>query len=273
MTIRIGCIPYLNTRPLISALLDERQAAAPPGAAYRIVFETPARLAELLAAGEVDVGLLPSVEYYRGEDLRLLPDISIAGQGPAESVRLFLRRPLTELARVGLDPASRTSAALLRVILAERRRGATIEYVATLPETDPAADASLDAWLIIGDPGLRYAPPAGVAALDLGQAWWELSRLPFVFAVWAVRAKADLGEVATKLRLAKYASRSSLADLARREAARLALPYPQVFHYLRDVMRYDLSPAELGGLTAFYRYCVKWSLAPEGGQVRFYGER
>ena len=273
MTIRIGCIPYLNTRPLISALLDERQAAAPPGAAYRIVFETPARLAELLAAGEVDVGLLPSVEYYRGEDLRLLPDISIAGQGPAESVRLFLRRPLTELARVGLDPASRTSAALLRVVMYERLPGRAVEYVTTLAGSDPAADASLDAWLLIGDMGLTYQPPAGVTVLDLGQAWWEIARLPFVFAAWVVRPHVDLGEVATKLRLAKYDGRARIAEISRREAKRLGLPEKLVRHYLRDVMRYDLSPAEIGGLEAFYRYCVKWNLAPEGGQVRFYGER
>jgi len=274
VTIRIGCVPYLNAKPLIAPLLGE-DGEAPPDAPYRVLFEPPSKLATMLGAGEIEVGLVPSIEYYRlaeAGDVRVIPDISISSRGATESVRLFMRKPLGELGRVGLDPASRASATLLKVILAERFRDREIEYVPFLAGSDPAEDASLDAWLLIGDAGLlREAGPLEV--LDLGEAWWELARLPFVFAVWAVRPDAALGDVAPKLRLAKFEGRRRLEEIARREAARLGLEQERVLHYLRDAMGYDLSPAELGGMETFRRYCVKWGLAPEGRPVRFYGER
>jgi len=271
MTVRIGCVPYLNARPLVAPLMTE-DGETPPEAPYRLIFEPPARLAAMLEAGQLEVAIVPSIEYYRHEDWRVLPDITISSWRAAESVRLFLRKPLEELRRVGLDPASRSSAALLRVILAERIREKEIEYVQTLADADPAADDSLDAWLLIGDAGLTRE--AGeLEVLDLGEAWWEMARLPFVFAVWAVRPGAEIDEVVTKIRLAKFEGRRRLEELAKQEAKRLGLPRERVLHYLRDVMCYDLSPTELGGMETFYRYCVKWGLAPAGRPVRFYGEK
>src|SRR6476620_10272621 len=112
-TIRVGAVNYLNTRPLICDL--ERIA---PEAEQ--VLDLPSRLADRLAASELDVALIPVIEYFRAGTYTVVPDISIATRGPVLSVTLFSRKPWAEIRTVALDEGSRTSAALARILLRKR---------------------------------------------------------------------------------------------------------------------------------------------------------
>src|SRR6516164_5730003 len=184
--VRIGAVNYLNTKPLICDL-DELAPDA------RLSLELPSRLADLLAEGDLDVALIPSIEYFRAGTYRVVPDIAIASRGPVLSVTLFSRVPWSGIRRVALDEGSRTSAALCQVLL-RKRHGVHPEFV-PLPLDHEAENADTDAVLLIGDRAMRACLPGFAHAFDLGQEWHDWTGLPFVYAVWAVRDGAALGMV------------------------------------------------------------------------------
>ncbi|HEU5323904.1 MAG TPA: menaquinone biosynthesis protein, partial [Methylomirabilota bacterium] len=172
--VRLGVVSYLNAEPLVFGLEKDP--------AFELRRDVPSRVAERLHAGEIDLGLIPSIEYARG-DYAVVPGIAIASRGPVRSVRLLLRRPLEHVRRVALDRSSRASQALLKVLLRERL-GRQPEYVEMPPDPAPML-ASADAALLIGDPALYLDLPGD--ALDLGEEWTRLTSLPFVYAFWAGR--------------------------------------------------------------------------------------
>ena len=113
--VRLGAVSYLNTRPLVEGL-DAR-----PDVALR--FDVPARCADLVEAGEVDLGLVPIIEYARhADDYAVVPDVSIASLGAVDSVALFTRQPIERVRTIALDVSSRTSAGLVRLLCARHWR-------------------------------------------------------------------------------------------------------------------------------------------------------
>src|SRR5207245_6344830 len=134
-------VAYLNTKPLIY----DREALAPEA---ELVLEVPSRLADMLAAGELDVALIPVIEYFRAGTYSIVPDIAIASRGPVLSVTLFSRVPWTSIRRVALDEGSRTSAALTQVLL--RQRYGVRPEVVHLPLDSAAEDVQADGVLLIG---------------------------------------------------------------------------------------------------------------------------
>src|SRR5437868_11907931 len=140
--IRIGAVNYLNTKPLIHEL-----AELAPEAELRL--EVPSLLADQLHRGQLDVALIPVIEYFRHGGYRVVPNIAIASNGPVLSVTLFSRVPWAKVRRMALDVGSRTSAALAQ-ILAQKRHGIRPELV-PLPMDANAEEADADAVLLIGD--------------------------------------------------------------------------------------------------------------------------
>src|SRR5215510_10864999 len=172
---RIGAVSYLNTKPLVYGLAE----LAPQ---HELVFDLPSRLADDLAAGRLDVALIPSIEYFQNPAYRIVSDACIGCRGPVRSVKLLSRVPLESIRTLALDEGSRTSVALARILLQERF-GLAPKLV---PFPIDAAPESIraDALLMIGDRAMH--PPAGqfVAEWDLGDVWCRWSELPFVFAMW-----------------------------------------------------------------------------------------
>ncbi|MCK6460596.1 MAG: menaquinone biosynthesis protein [Planctomycetes bacterium] len=215
---RFGAVSYLNARPLIEGLSP-------------LVLATPAELAERHARGEVDVALLP-VAAGEAMGLPRVGRLGIAAEGPVKSVLLFLRRPVREVLTVALDPASRTSRALARILL-EEALGLSPRYV------DPPADAEL----LIGDAALvRQATDE--PRLDLAEEWTRWTGLPFVFAAWYGDPRAE-----PALEAAYGRGRRQLARYARE--AGLGLPADAMERYLRDRIRYRIGPREEEGLRRF----------------------
>ena len=171
-SLRIGSVSYLNARPLTYALGGPLTSLE------------PSRLAAELRAGNLDVALVPLMEVLEGPagTYRVANDIAIGAQRVVYSVYLNHTVSLARIQTVALDPASKTSAELARIVL-ERFHHLKVEYVA------PGETA--DAQLLIGDPAIahRQANPEQ-KYLDLATAWREFTQLPFVFAVWAMRLTA-----------------------------------------------------------------------------------
>jgi chorismate dehydratase len=259
-TIRVGAVNYLNTRPLICDL----EQLAPE---IDLVLDVPSRLADLLAAGDLDVALIPAIEYFRGGNYTVVPDVAIATRGPVLSVTLFSRVGWAAIRKVALDAGSRTSAALTQVLL--RKRYGVSPTVVPLPLDSAAEDADADAVLLIGDRAMRACLPGFDHAFDLGQEWFDWTGLPFVYAVWAAREGADLGRVPAVLAEARRRGLTRAGQIAHREAPRLGLDAGFCRRYLANILHFDLGPREQAGLHHYYQLACELGLAPRGVALRF----
>jgi len=241
-TIRVGAVNYLNAKPLIERLTD----FAPN---IELSLDLPSRLADQLAAGSIDVGLIPVAEYFRGADYSAIPNIAIASRGPVLSVTLFSKKPWPEIRSVALDEGSRSSAALARILFLKRYR--VEPAIEPLPIDAAAEDVSTDAVLLIGDRAMHACLPGFRFAYDLGQEWTDWTHLPFVYAVWAVRGGIHLGETEAAFHRAKEHGIARAGAIAQREAPKLGLDPGYCRRYLDTLIRYDLGPAEKSGLQRF----------------------
>jgi len=251
-TVRLGAVAYLNARPLVEGL--DRDPAR-----FVLRFDPPSRCAALLAGGEIDVGMIPSIEFARAADYRIVPGVSLASRGPVASVAVFSRRPIEDVRTIAADASSRTSVALLRVLCA-RRFGIAPRLETMAPDPEGML-ARADAALVIGDPALFLDHRVvGLEKIDLGEAWTALTGLPFVWAFWAGRPGAvDAGAVAAlqAARDAGVAASDAIAD-AYCGPARAALGRA----YLRENMKYGLGADERAGLERFFEW------AAEAGALR-----
>ena len=255
---RIGAVRYLNTKPLVHGL------AARCGS---LSYDLPSRLADQLAAGLLDVALIPVIEAFRHPDYRIVSDACIGCRGPVMSVKLFLRTPPDRVASLAIDEGSRTSAALARILLAERF--GVRPRLEPLPIDAGLGDTRADAVLLIGDRALdRGGRSAGWGqsfqmAWDLGDEWCRWTGLPFVFAVWAARPGVDVRSIAPLLSTARDSGRANLASIAAAEAAAHGLTVPQCLGYLRDNLHFDLGPREREAISRFRGLAATMGLLAE----------
>jgi chorismate dehydratase len=254
--IRVGAVNYLNTKPLIEGLSSYAPHA-------ELHLDLPSRLADRLAAGDLDVALIPVIEYFRAGTYTVVPGVSIASRGPVLSVTLFSRVPWKEIRSVALDEGSRTSAALARILL-EKRYGVHPQTV-SLPIDVAADDMSTDAVLLIGDRAMKACLPGFAHAYDLGQEWFDWTGLPFVYAVWAVREGVDLRGVDRALQQARDHGLLKAGPIAQRESGKLGLDPGFCRRYLSNILSFDLGPKEQAGLARFCELARDLGLAPEGG--------
>lgn len=262
--VRLGAVSYLNSRPLTYGL-DQDDL-------FRVDYGVPSACAEDLAAGRIDVGMIPIVEYARRPpDLRIVPGLAIGSEGEVLTVRLFHRGRLDRVRRVAADTSSRTSVVLLRILLRERY-GIDPEIAAAPPDLDAMLHGA-DAALLIGDPVLPLVGPEGAAgrsSLDLGREWRELTGRPCVFAFWAGREKAVAAGHVARLQRARREGVAHMAGIAagfQRERAGSAELYEG---YLRDHICYDLGPPQIGALDEFYRLAHRHRLIGSVPELRFY---
>ena len=189
--VKVGAVSYLNTKPLIYPLLDDPQF--PGSEAIELSLAVPSRLAAKLRDGALDVGLIPIIEYFRADSgYRIIRHISISSRGPVLSIQLLSRVPIPAIRRVALDTSSRSSRALVEIVLAEKYH-LHPEFHSCSPTIDPQS-ADADAVLLIGDAALRRLGTTDYA-LDLGAEWSSLTGLPFVYACWVARGGIELKNV------------------------------------------------------------------------------
>ena len=255
-TVRVGAVSYLNSKPLIEDLPGLLPEAA-------VSLDYPSRLADQLAAGTLDVALIPSVEYMRGTDYEIISDACVATRGPALRVQLY-RGAIRTLA---LDEGSRTSATLARIMLLERygvdpaRKPLPIEM--SVQHTDA------DAILLIGDRAMHAPQEEFHTVWDLGEEWLTWTGLPFVFAMWVARRGVASAHVEEMLSEARDRGVARISEIARREAAKLNIPVESAERYLTDNLYFRLTSAERSGLRLFQQLSVQAGLAPEGVDLVF----
>jgi chorismate dehydratase len=265
--IRVGVVSYLNAKPLCFRLTEFAPAIS-------LSVDLPSRLADRLARGELDLALIPSVEYFRGAALgyEVLPGFAIAARGAVRSVKLFSRVPLGQIDRLALDAGSRTSQALARVWL-DARHCVRPSQIELLPMGVPVEESTADAVLMIGDRSMAVSEAPFHEVVDLAEAWNAWTGLPFVFALWVARAGVDLGDLPEALARSRAEGLAHAADLAAEHGPRLGLDVATCFDYLTRALSYDLGEPELAGLRLFARKAAQLGLAPEGVDLVFHRGR
>lgn len=245
--IKVCAVSYLNTSPLVWGMLhgDQREA-------FDLEFRIPSECARVVAAGEADIGIVPSVELNRHNYSRV-SGLGIASCGAVRSILLVSSKPFAEIQTLAGDISSRTSVALARIILS-RRYGAVPRMLSLAPDLDNML-AAADAALIIGDPALHLNPEAlDYYVLDLGAAWTEMTALPMVFAIWAGRTESITPEVEAVFRASYAFGRTHLDDIIRIEAAQRGIHTDLARNYLTRHMVWELGPAHYRGLELFLNY-------------------
>jgi len=254
----VGAVNYLNSKPLIEGLSE-----SVPDADLQLDY--PSRLADRLLAGTLDVALVPSIASLLSPAFEVVSDACVATRGPVLSVKLYSRVPPSEIGTLSLDAGSRTSATLVRILLAERF-GVHPE-LEPLPIDQSLESSQADAVLLIGDRAIHPPTERFACVWDLGEEWTRETGLPFVFALWATRRGAQLGGLERELQRARDLGVSRLSEIARREARLLGLSEQVALDYLQNNLYYHLGREERRGLALFHELARRHRLAPGGFEL------
>ena len=289
--LRIGCVKYLNARPLIHGWEGD------------VDFDHPSALCNKLAAGKLDVGLVSSFEFLRNPIYRIVDDVSISSDGPVYSVVVAHRGDITEIEEIELDPASETSANLLRCLLTELdlkpRLIGNIDLQAVGPtgrqpaSRDAAENISAGRTgnmpmfrgrLLIGDQAIHFRQKYAneFSFWDLGEQWRELVGLPFVYALWLFRPEVTGPEqIANRLRALRNENLAHLDHLIEDAVAGGGLSLRSsrakagdpgqwkgvnrefLSRYYREHLRFKFGEKEKEGLRVFANLCKTRNLLPK----------
>jgi len=260
--VRIGAVGYLNARPLTWALDRD------PGR-WRLRYDVPSVCASLLQRGDVDLGLIPSVEYLQSAEYRFVPGVGIGSRGAIASVALYTRRPIGEIRHIALDTSSLTSVALIQVLCRHHFR-ISPRFVPHGPDLAAMTEA-WDAALLIGDPAFDAAHEAlGLRKIDLGEAWTTMTALPFVYAAWTGRPGAADEGVVLALQQAQAEGMAATDAIAAEYGAGDAAREARAAVYLRDNVRYGLGAEEASGLQLFLDLAADLGLGPRRRALEFF---
>lgn len=264
-TLRLGVVSYLNAAPLVYGLDGDPR--------YVLSLDVPSVVADQLHRGEVDLGMIPAIEYVGG-DYALVPGLAIGSRGPVQSVNLYHTGPLEKVRRVALDVSSRTSVALLKVLLRERL-GRDPEYLTLAPSVPDMLEVA-DAALVIGDRALYFQRTPAMERLDLGAEWHRVTGLPFVFAFWAGPlgpvTPADVARLQRALREGLAAAHEiAVRYVPSGGAAPADAERTRVNEsYLTSTIVYSFGEAEAAGLREFYRRAHAIGLIPRVPEIQFH---
>ncbi|PYV45342.1 MAG: hypothetical protein DMG06_02740 [Acidobacteria bacterium] len=258
--LKLSIVYYLNSLPLSWGFIR-----GPQRELFELDFSPPSRCADLLAEGKVDVGLIPTIEYQRIPDLKIIPGLAVASKFRVKSVLLISKVPAQNIKTLAADSSSRTSVCLLEILL--RCRFKAEPFIQSQAPNVNAMLQANDAALIIGDVALK-ARTDGLFIYDLAAEWLSQTRKPFVFAFWAVRNSAQLRS-GSSFHASYEFGKSELEAIAAEQSKRLGLSQAQVLSYLTQNIDYALDRENLEGLVLFYRLAREYRLVDSYRELDF----
>ncbi len=254
---KIAASDFLNAKPLTYGLANKDMV---------MTFASPNACAQALAKGEVDIAMIPSIEYARIKNLSIVPDAVISSKGAVKSVLLFLKGNLSEAQTIAVDPRSKTGFALLKV-LEQNYFQRSFKYEVTTQGFDKLLEL-YDGVLLIGDQALKQSLNFKGQVIDLGQAWQELTNLPFTYAFWAGRSD-DIDETSLiRLIKSKKRGQANIQKIARESVLEINEDF--VLSYLTQNICYDWTSEHEAGLRLFYEMAFREHLIPKLPDLRWY---
>ena len=276
--VKLGKISYINASPVYYGLdQDQKAGRLPPW--LEMVPDVPAVLNDKILAGDIDISPISAAFYaMHHEELLILPDFSISCNGPVISVICVSHYPLAELdgKNVLFSKESVSSSSFLKMIFS--RMGISPRY-----QVGPVGDmekipSDVDAVLVIGDDALSLPwEDKFQYRVDLGETWYEMSSLPFVFAVWAVRrqfAQEHPQRVEAILELLKASRKQGYANLETVIEAgqrRLGLSRQVIRNYYRHLYC-DLDAPKKQGMALFFESLFEQSILSAPAKIQFFGQ-
>ncbi len=248
---RISASSYSNTAPLIWSFLY----GSYHGGAEVILDNAPARSAELLGSGRVDVALVPVIAFQEIGGARMVPGVCVGSEESVRSVCLVTRgRGLEEVSSIALDTSSRTSVALTKIIFREFF-GREPSWHPAEPDIREMLD-SYDCALLIGDPALnatvRASNDSDLAIFDLAELWHSSTGTGFVFAMWMA-----ITETGLDFARARDEGMDHLDEIVSNYSGEIPLPKDEFLHYLRSNISYEISPSMDKGMRLYFDLCEK----------------
>jgi chorismate dehydratase len=252
-SVRVGCVKYLNARPLVRGW---------PG---NVESDHPSALCQRLSKGQLDVALVSSFEFLRNPIYRIVDDVSISSDGPVYSVVVAHRGEFSDIDEIELDPASETAVNLLRCLLAELWLTPRL----TGGGSDKAGSART--CLIIGDQAIKFRQNRadGYQFWDLGEQWKKLTGLPFVYALWLIRPEVpDAKSIAQRLRGLRDENLANIPAIASEAVAAVAdskqvITQKFLDRYYHEYLRFGFGTLEKQGLQTFADLCAKHEVLPK----------
>jgi chorismate dehydratase len=251
---KVSVVQYLNAVPLVWGMLKGIQQGR-----YALEFSTPAACADAVRLGKADLGIIPSIEYQRLDRAQVLSGISIAAKEEVKSVLLLSKVPIEKIQTVAVDNSSRTSAALLRILM----RKFYSRWVNVVPSAPKPAQMlkRAEAALIIGDPALTYDGQVP-EVYDLAAEWKKFTGLPFVFALWVGREEAKIGRYRKDFEDSRDYGLAHIDAIAAEYAPKLNMQPPGVKAYLTQNVDYSLDEENRKGLRLFYKLAREAGIIP-----------
>ncbi len=262
-SIRVGVVRYLNARPLVEGL-DVCQSLTLDAA-------VPSRIAPMLEGGDIDIGLVSVIDFARAKTpLTMIPAGMIGCEGPTLTVRVFSRVPPSEIRTLATDTDSHTSVALARIILKKIHNAspAVVDCNAREMLTSDDPQSWPESVLLIGDKVVTASPPPGLYPhqIDLGQAWLDLTGLPFVYAIWMCRAedahRPEIFDAAALLERQRLRNEFRLDWIVSQHARVRHWPDELAREYLGQRLRFQAGERERKGIARFLELAAAESLAP-----------
>ncbi|MGC8623663.1 MAG: menaquinone biosynthetic enzyme MqnA/MqnD family protein [Phycisphaerae bacterium] len=257
----VGCVSYLNSKPLIDPLVDRPDV--------EVHFAVPARLVDLMAARQVDAALMPIVDYQNCPvPVVLSPGGAICCDGPTLTVRIFSKVPLTKTQKLYADTDSHSSVILAQIVLRELHNRQPEVIVTNMYQTPPAEAKTL---LLIGDKVVNGAPPDAQYPyqLDLGEQWKVLTGLPFVFAMWMMPADRANVELAALLAGARQRGGEITEHLVAKYAEEKHWPPELARRYFTEYLQYAVTPRCRLGIEKFFELAGKHQLLRVHRAIRY----
>ncbi len=247
--IRVASVGFVNSRPLIDGL-DQN-----PG--IKLTMAVPSKLIGILKAGEADVALLPTIDYHAIPGLRMIPSGGIGCFGHTLTVRLFSHVPAAQIRAVACDSDSHTSVALSKILFARLYKTSP-----TFVDLKHATSAHDEARLLIGDKVICEEPLGFEHQIDLGDAWKQLTGLPFVFAIWCAMPGVELGDLPQELERARKRGLANAQKIVDKNAVPRGWPAGIALQYLTMYLKYDIGPRQLEAIRTFHDYADELGLLP-----------
>ena len=262
---RLSIIDYLNAAPLNHGFKHGLGWEH-----FHLKFHYPSACADRLREGEVDAGIVSSIEYLRIPNLRIVPGLCIASPKRVRSVVILSKVPPEQIRSLALDTSSRTSVVLAQLLLRERY-GVSPSVMDMGPDLPSMLEAN-DAALMIGDAAMR-APKQGLFVLDLAEEWHRWTGLPFVFALWLVRRDAPElpvpGGVAPFFHKSLEIGRDQLPAIVEEARRTIGWTKIELQEYLTENISYTLGETERESLALFFEKAVRHGFAPEVKPLQF----
>ncbi|RFS19218.1 hypothetical protein DVR12_24905 [Chitinophaga silvatica] len=239
--VKVAAVSYLNTRPLLYGFRNH-----PVMEMIDLSTDYPSKIAQQLIDGEVDVALVPVATIPKMKEYHIISDYCIGAEGPVASVCLFSEVPLNEIKRIYLDYQSRTSVALLKLLVKEYWK-LDVTFIETSGQYQENIKGT-DAGLVIGDRALEQRKISPFI-YDLAEHWTRFTSSPFVFAAW-IANKSLPGEFIQQFNDANSIGVKNILPVVAENPYEI---YDLTTYYTRDIS-YPFTPAKRQGMQKFLSY-------------------